>query len=211
MNKLFSKLSHTTSNLFNKNNNNSLFSKLPQFDKDLFLASYMNQGDAQNNLEKYNLKRDDNLSSNNTKVFYDTSTNQPYVLHRGTKTFNDVIDDGLVGLGLSKYSHRHKNAERVNKKILDKYGTSANNYGTSLGGHLAENSNTKGNVVTYNKAVGLSDVFKRLPSSQTDYRVVEDIISLPSLTQSGSKKITLPNKNKNPISIINALNAHRIQ
>ena len=204
---MFRKLNNTGARLFSKLNGSSLFNKPDKLDnetRDIFQSSYMPQQQAENNLEKYNYKRDPQHSTMDTKVFVNTETNKPIIIHRGTKTIKDVYDDALIGLGLSKYSHRHKNAERLTKKLEDKYGNAPDVYGHSLGGHLAESSGTKGKIITYNKAVGLGDINKKLGSNQLDIRTKGDIISLPSYLQYGAKRKLLENKNKNP----NSLNAH---
>ena len=73
---------------------------------DLLRASYLPEKDAQSLLEKKKYKIDPELSSPETKVFVD-ETNSPLILHRGTSTVKDIIDDGLVAIGLGKYGHRY--------------------------------------------------------------------------------------------------------
>ena len=73
---------------------------------DLLKASYLPEKDAQSLLEKKKYKIDPELSSPETKVFVD-ETNSPLILHRGTSTVKDIIDDGLVAIGLGKYGHRY--------------------------------------------------------------------------------------------------------
>ena len=206
---MFRKINNTTSRLFSKlTNSNGLFQKVNQGvgneTKDIFQSAYLPQKEAANNLEKHHYERDPQHSTMDTKVFVNKETNQPIIIHRGTKTIKDVFDDALVGVGLGKLSHRHKNAERLTKKLELKYGKAPDLYGHSLGGHLAENSGTKGNIITYNKAVGIGDIGKKLGHNQLDIRTKGDIISLPSYLQSGAKRKIIENKNKNP----NALNAH---
>jgi hypothetical protein len=175
---------------------------------DILKSSYLSQKQAQDKLDKYGYEIDPSLSSNQQKVFVNKITGEPLVVHRGTKTLKDVIDDGLIGLGLGKFGFRQKNAMRVNKKIREKYMQDAINVGHSLGGNLAENSGTKNKVITYNKAVGLGDIGKKF-NNQTDIRAKGDIISLPSILQSGSKRVLVDNKNKSNNLFKNALNAHK--
>ena len=206
---MFRKINNTSSKLFSKlTNSNGLFQKANQGVgneiKDIFQSAYLPQQEAANNLEKHHYERDPQYSTMDTKVFVNKETNQPIVIHRGTKTLKDVFDDALIGVGLGKLSHRHKNAERLTKKLEEKYGKAPDNYGHSLGGHLAESSGTKGKIITYNKAVGIGDIGKKLGSNQLDIRTKGDIISLPSYLQYGAKRKLIENKNKAP----NALNAH---
>jgi hypothetical protein len=200
--------------LFNKtNNSNHHFVRgMPPIDNktsDILKSSYMSQSQAEDNLAKHGFVRDPQLSSNQQKVFYNEKTNEPIVIHRGSKTVNDYLDDGLIAVGLGKLGHRYKNAVRVNEKIKNKYGHDATNLGHSLGGWIAENSG-KNKIVTINKAVGAADVFKKLPKNQTDIRVKNDIIALPSYSQTGSKKILIDNKHKSNNPFTNAYNAHSV-
>lgn len=164
---------------------------------DLVQASYQPQKVAQQNLEKKGYMLDSQLSSMNTKVFTDKN-NTPVILHRGSTTVKDWIDDALLGAGLGKYGHRYKNAVRTTKKVEEKYGKPANTVSHSYGGWLGENSGAKGNILTYNKATGVGDLFKKYGKNQLDVRSQGDIISLPSLTQSVRRE-TVKNKNKNPL------------
>ena len=74
---------------------------------DLLKASYLPEKDAQSLLEKKKYKIDSELSSPETKVFVNEA-NTPLILHRGTSTFKDVVDDGLLAIGLGKHGHRYK-------------------------------------------------------------------------------------------------------
>jgi hypothetical protein len=111
----------------------------------------------------------------------------------------DFIDDGFIGLGLGDYGFRSKNAKRLTQKVEAKYGKPANAVGHSYGGKLIEDSGAKGKIITYNKAVGLGDIGKKISKNQLDVRSEGDIISLPSLSQRGGKRELVKNKNKNPL------------
>ena len=58
---------------------------------------------------------------------------------------------------------------------------------------MIDNANTKGNITTFNKGVGLKDMFKKIPKRQTDIRTSGDFVSALSVTQRGKNKITLDN------------------
>ena len=167
---------------------------------DLLRASYLPEKDAQSLLEKKKYKMDPELSSPETKVFVDEA-NTPLILHRGTSTFKDVVDDGLLAIGLGKYGHRYKNARRLTKKVEDKYQKPANAVGHSYGGWLSENSGASGNTLTYNKAVGLGDIGRKKTNRQHDVRTKGDIVSLLSNTQRANTEL-LRNRNffHNPIT-----------
>ncbi len=126
---------------------------------------------------------------------------QPLILHRGTSTVKDIIDDGLVAIGLGKYGHRYKNARRLTKKVEDKYKQPAHAVGHSYGGWLAENSGASGNTLTYNKAVGLGDIGRKKTNRQQDVRTRGDIVSRLSTTQRTNTEL-VRNKHflKNPLT-----------
>jgi hypothetical protein len=54
---------------------------------------------------------------------------------------------------------------------------------------------TKGKITTFNKGAGLSELFKPIPSNQTDVRTSGDLVSVLSATQGGGKKVLLNNPN----------------
>jgi hypothetical protein len=155
--------------------------------KSIFEASYQNPEQARQTLSSKGYSYVDELSSPDTKVFLDKAGN-PHITFRGTKRVEDIGTDLLLGVG--KRTKRHKEAQETVKRVREKYQKPVSAYGHSLGGHLAEESGAN-KVYTYNKAVGIKDIFKKLPSTQTDIRTTKDIISLPSLFQTGSKKKTI--------------------
>ena len=152
-----------------------------KYAKQLLKASYMNQDDAEKYMNHYGFKYDPELSRNDTKVFVDPN-GKPVIAHRGTRRLTDWADDALLMFGIGEKTHRYKNAERVTKRAEEKYGQTADALGHSLGGWLTEQTG-HGNKLTYNKAVGLGDLFKDVSKNQTDYRTPRDVVSLGSLTQ----------------------------
>ena len=166
-------------------------------------ASYMNQKEAAEYLKKHGYTHDSQLSKNHSKVFVDKDGN-PVVLHRGTHTFKDVLDDGLVALGLGRFGFRHKDAVRTTQKAEEKYQKAAHAVGHSYGGKLAEESGAHGKILTYNKAVGLGDLYtKKNSERQHDVRTKGDLVSLLGKTQNHNVE-EIENKHLFP----NALNAH---
>ena len=144
----------------------------------------MNQRDASDKLKKLGYTYDPELSTNDNKVFVDQHGN-PNIAFRGTHKFRpkDLISDLAVATGLHKYDTRFKEAQHVTRLVEDKYGKSANVFGDSLGGKLAEESGSHGHIITHNKAAGILDIGKTIPKHQTDYRNKNDAISLLALTQ----------------------------
>lgn len=169
----------------------------------LLKSSYQSQSKAEKDMKKKGYNLDRKLSSVSTKVY--EKDGKPVITHRGTTTFKDIIDDGLLAVGLGKYGHKYKNAQRVTKKAEEKYVNNADTVGHSYGGWLAENSKAHGNKITYNKAVGLGDVLKKKDKNQLDVSTSGDIISTLGITQGGKKEV-IQNKHLFP----NAYNAHNV-
>ena len=170
---------------------------------DLVKASYAPQKEASKILNN-NYTIDPQLSKMNTKVFLDKRTNKPVILHRGTTTIKDVFDDGLLAVGLGRFSKRNKEAQRLTKKVEAKYNAPATAVGHSLGGWLSERSGNHGEINTFNKAVGLGDMFtKKNSKRQFDVNTQGDLVSALGITQNSNKE-QLPNKNL----FKNALTAH---
>ena len=67
-----------------------------------------NQKDAKNNLEKLGLKYDDELSTPESKVFYNLKTGNPKIAFIGSKRlFDDFLGSDLaLTFGLEKYDKR---------------------------------------------------------------------------------------------------------
>jgi hypothetical protein len=169
----------------------------------LLKNSYKNQKEAAENLKKYGYTYDGGLSNNETKVF--VKNGKPVIVHRGSKRLSDWAEDGLILAGLDHLGHRQKQAERITKRVEQKYG-SADAVGHSLGGRLAENSKNHGQIITYNKAVGLGDIAKTKNSQrQLDIRNSGDIVSVLGHTQKANKEQI----NKG-LSFFNPIAAHNV-
>jgi hypothetical protein len=157
-----------------------------KFIKPILNSSYQNQKEASKSLGKLGYTYDKKLSTNQSKVFVDSEGN-PNIAFRGSKTARDwLISDPLLALGLQNLDPRFKEAKALTKKVEQKYGKPADVYGHSLGGTLAEKSGAKGNIVTYNKGVGIGDIGKKIPKNQTDIRTKSDVVSALALTQKHS-------------------------
>ena len=81
----------------------------------LLKASYLPQKEAKEKL-KNNYDYDHELSKMDTKVLIDKKTGNPLILHRGSKTIQDFLDDGLLLFGLEKHSKRFQDAKEITKK-----------------------------------------------------------------------------------------------
>ena len=126
-------------------------------------ASYQNPNEARQTLNSLGYTYDDQLSQPNAKVFVDKK-GRPNIAFRGSQRAEDFFkSDLLLELGLDKYDSRFQEAKRLTKLVEDKYQSSADVFGHSLGGSLAEKAGGSGNIFTYNKGVGFGDVFKSIP------------------------------------------------
>jgi hypothetical protein len=175
---------------------------------DLLKASYLPQKEASKKMELKGYKYDPQLSSMASKV-YVSPDGKPVITYRGTKTVKDVIDDGLVALGLGKFGFKYKGAQRLAKKVEDKYKQPADVVSHSYGAWLGENSGAHGNIITYNKAVGLGDINRKKNSKQLDISTKGDLVSALGVTQNANKEV-IDNKFKSKDPFKNALNSHNL-
>jgi hypothetical protein len=157
--------------------------------KEILKASYKPQVEAEQDFERLGYKYDPELSSMDSKVFYDPKTNKPHIAYRGSVR---VIDDWLdnIKLGLGYKSKSVEESVGLAKQVKDKYGQAPDTYGHSRGGYKAEQAGEAvgGNTYTYNKATLPIDIFKTIRPEQTDIRTKGDIVSIPSYFQSGGQK-----------------------
>lgn len=170
-------------------------------DKDLIEWSYLPQKEFATKIkEKYNYDYDPELSSMDTKVFYDQNK-KPKIAYRGSTRVSDWISNINIGLGNKDKSLDE--AINTAQKVKQKYGSAPLTYGHSRGGLLSEYASdvTGGKSITYNKATIPKDIFKKISKNQTDYRTSGDLVSLPSVLQGIKKTIKLPKK-------VNPLDAH---
>lgn len=156
-------------------------------------ASYQPKKLASKTLAKSGYTLDKKLSTNESKVFLDSEGN-PNIAFRGSTTAKDwLFSDPLLGIGASRFDPRFQEAKALTRKVENKYGKPADVFGHSLGGSLAEASGARGNIITYNKGVGIAGIGKSVPKNQTDIRTPSDIVSALSLAQKHNGKLeTLP-------------------
>jgi hypothetical protein len=160
----------------------------------LIRASYLPaQAAVQRLARKYLLDRE--LSSADTRVWVNRRSGVPVVVHRGSKTARDwFVEDAAIAIGAAQNTARVKKARIVTRLTETKYGVPADAVGHSLGGRLAEVSGAHGEIITFNKAAGLGDLFA-IPEAgerQLDVRTAPDAVSLLSTTQQGTRTETIP-------------------
>ena len=150
-------------------------------------ASYQNPNEAKQTLTNSGYTLDEELSRPNAKVFVDKK-GRPNIAFRGSQRASDfLISDPLLALGLGKYDKRYSDAQNLTKQVQEKYHKKVDTFGHSLGGRDAEISGANGHIYTYDKGVGIGDLFKTIPKKQMDIRTTNDIVSLGSLTQTHTK------------------------
>lgn len=158
--------------------------------KDILEASYLPQRDAAERLGQKGYTYDPELSSMENKVFVDKE-GKPHIAYRGSVRVSDWLDN--LQLGFTGKSKKIDEKVELAKKVKEKYGEAPTTYGHSRGGLASERAGeaTGGKSYTYNKATLPSDVFKTIRPEQTDIRTEKDIVSAPSIFQSGGEKKTI--------------------
>ena len=164
--------------------------------QDLIKASYKSQAVADTILDKYGYKRLENVSTMDTKVYLKDGV--PTILHRGSTTMKDWADDLLLGIG-APTTLRKKRVETLIQNLEQKYGAT-NSIGHSLGGYLAENTGSTGNITTFNKFATIFEKDKILSNKQTDYYNEGDWASAIGIySQLGGKRQKIKNFTFNPL------------
>jgi hypothetical protein len=172
--------------------------------KDILTASYQPQREAEATLAKRGYKYDPELSTMESKVFFNPETNKPFIAYRGSTRVSDFLyEDPALAIGFK--TEKQKKAEQLAKDVEAKYKQPASAIGHSLGGYRAEQSGVSGSIYTYNKGAGIFDIGKKTSEKQTDYRREGDIVSALSIGQRGGKRIT----RKDPNIFPTILTAHK--
>ena len=168
--------------------------------KTILESSYKPQKEFAQDIEKYGYSYDPELSSMDTKVFYDPKTNQPEIVYRGSKRVSDWVSN--LNLALGGKDKTLDEALETAKKVKEKYGKAPITSGHSRGGYFAEKAGEyvqSPKTVTYNKATMPLDIFKKINPVQEDWRTSGDLVSLPSVLQQGKKRTIKLKKPVNPI------------
>lgn len=168
-------------------------------------AAYMSLDDAEKYMAPFGYKLLRNRSTEETKVFekeypmtsgkYNFISKQVTIAARGTANLGDVWTDVYaVFLGMKFLSPRFNDIKTLATELQIEYGpTNVNAVGHSLGGTLAQYSDTAGNIRTFNKGSGLFAFFDRTPSNEQDFRTTLDFVSISSYVQRGeSTPVIIP-------------------
>jgi len=151
---------------------------------------------------------DRSLSTNQAKVFKSDNSNDVIIAHRGSATKNDWLDNySYARYGNVKNTDTYKAAKRVQNQAIRKYGAdNITSVGHSRAGLYVQELNDRPqtktkSAITFNKAAGISDLFRNNPENQTDIRTNKDIVSILSPFQKHKKDtITIEHDGFNPIS-----------
>ena len=147
---------------------------------------------------------DKELSTSNSKVYYNPALNQAVVAHKGTEGITDWGNNAVYALfGKTGYkqTQRYKDAESVQKKAQKKYGAqNVSTIGHSQGGLQAELLGKKSNeTITLDKAT--RPFANQKSNNQVDIRSKNDVVSaLNPFQKSNKKEIVLKSKTVNPLT-----------
>ena len=148
---------------------------------------------------------DNSLSGQRVQVYKHKHSPQTVVVHRGTKSIQDVFNDVKYALGMNiSNSKRLKYANDIQKKAETKYGKeNVTTIGHSLGSHISSNVG-KGSkeVINLNKPIGLQDLYTKPLANEYNVRTMLDPVSflLPFSRQNNDKLMTMTSKTINPLA-----------
>ena len=170
---------------------------------DLLAQSYETKNKKKRRLQVDGFHIDPSLSGERVQVWYNPTTNQAVVVHRGTASFQDVMTDARLFFG-DKSGKRFRHAENIQKKAEAKYGKAhVSTIGHSLGSTLAEKvGQDSKEVLTLNKPTTLEDLAKgkKVSEKQTDVRTKYDPVSILRPHQKGSDAIEIESTTWNPLA-----------
>jgi hypothetical protein len=142
------------------------------------------------------------LSSKESTVFVNPTTNRATVAYRGTvPSWKDVKSDLAIMTGFEKHDSRFRQANRHFSQVKDKYKDfKLDTTGHSLGGQLAKyvNDKNKGAVdtnVSFSRGTGFLEPFRSKKRNTIDISNKNDLISLGARLQGGKQIIESQDKN----------------
>jgi len=151
--------------------------------------------------------RDDSLSGQRAQVYHNSSTNQTYVVHRGTQGLQDILTDFKLAFFPSLYmsSARFQHAKDIQQKAETKYGkenilTTGHSLGAKLASDVGGNSKE---IITYNKPILPNEIFHQTKKNETSIRTKLDPVSILGTIN--------PNIQQISTKTINPIKAHNIE
>ena len=149
--------------------------------------------------------RDPELSGSRAQVYYNPTTGEAHVIHRGTQGLADWKNNIAYAFNNYESTERYKHAKKIQEQAENKYGAeNVNTLGHSQGSVLAAKlgKNTK-NVITVDRPVNLRDLLtKTTGNNTTDIRTKNDLVSyLMPYQMKGNKSnlITIPSETRDPL------------
>jgi hypothetical protein len=164
-------------------------------------ASYANKGKAPKEIDGYN--RDESLSGERVSVYYNPTTHDAVVIHRGSKGIHDWGNNLKMALGWKMSgTKRFQHAKDIQKKAEAKYGKEhTTTLGHSLGAKIASDvGEDSKEIINLNKATGIGwDKYKNKhgeKANETNIRTTLDPVSAKGVLDAD---LTIPSKSLNLI------------
>ena len=164
-------------------------------------ASYANKGKAPKNIDGYN--RDESLSGERVSVYYNPTTHDAVVIHRGSKGIHDWGNNLKMALGWKMSgTKRFQHSKDIQKKAEAKYGKDhTTTLGHSLGAKIASDvGEDSKEIIKLNKATGIGwDSYKKKhgeKDNETNIRTTLDPVSAKGILEAD---LTIPSKSLNLI------------
>jgi len=152
-------------------------------------SSYMPNKTGIQQIGNYVLDKE--LSTNKAKVYHDPTTNKTVVANRGTTgTVSDWANNARYLMGTYNESDRMKQAEKVQKKAIQKYGKVDTNVGHSQGGIITRRLNEEGLT---NEVINLNPASKGEKVQKNEF-VIKSALDPVSILQKEPKKRTTKTK-----------------
>jgi hypothetical protein len=146
---------------------------------------------------------DNDLSTRKAKVYYDPKNDKVIVANRGTtSTASDWFNNYKYITGSYDKTDRMKQAKKVQKEAIDKYGRVDVNIGHSQGAVITRKLNDLGltnEVINVNPAI----TTERQKKNEHNIRSSRDIVSMPSLLNpfmKNKKNLTIKADTFNPLT-----------
>ena len=172
------------------------------------LKDFLNNSYSRNQAQQlHGFKRDDALSGQRVQVYNNPTTNQTYLIHRGTSGLQDVITDLKLTFFPKLYmqSTRYNHAKDIQEKAESKYGKeNITTLGHSLGAKLSSDlgGNSK-EIITYNKPILPYEILNQTRKNETSVRTRLDPVSILGAVNPNIKQIST--------KTINPITAHNIE
>jgi hypothetical protein len=131
------------------------------------------------------------------------------VVHRGTASTKDIYNDGMLAIGLGKYTNRYKQSDKIQTDAEKKYrplGYKIISLGHSLGSYLNNNVGNPDERINLNGAVSPSEMLfnNKVDKNTTNINSNYDPVSIMNRLQNDKKQIIIKDNQ------LNLLNQHKI-